>query len=556
MQAKPVFAQDELPDPSGRTAPAAALGLAETPSNRDMRAEGPAEMRNPRETRPRGLAATVLAATLLLSACGGGGGPSTGGGEGATPPIPAPAPMSPSPPPHPIAKPLPAEVRVSYRFSGRRVGIGPAFANERPDLDDLETRSGRGAIEVGSGRWRDPLGRDGSASAAEVVRFLRAFQTQQEREGGGDLVFVDFGAQKTLRIDSTARASERRATIAALRNINTSLPWQNRILLGPDIAERFVTEDIPEDEIHIHFTDGKALWPEPEEEGHYEPNILGIGGSNFDRDESRVLGGYTYIDREAVGSNSKRMEFVVLHEILHAWGLGAHVDPNLYPDALLVPILPRNLNTVPRLWLTVEGEAMLAEIQIAAGTRVSDLTVADLGPWEDDGFHIAGQTSLGVTDSGTMQFGAGYRNGFGRPWAWGPVPETRLRHNPELTGRRTATWVGSLLGFTGAGRPVAGDAEIGIDLASLQGRADFDDLESWGRETHPGAPGSGLVWGDGDLGYTIGVRVEAGTEVFVSVFAAGDDPGNVTGTFVGARHEGATGVLEHPDLSAAFGAAR
>ena len=250
------------------------------------------------------------------------------------------------------------------------------------------------------------------------------------------------------------------------------------------------------------------------------------------------------------------MEFVVTHELLHAWGMGAHVDPEAYPDALLVPRVRRDLREVPRLWLTVEGEALLAEINISPGTRVSDLTVADLGPWEDDGFHLLGQIALGGTSAGDMQFGAAHRNGLGRPWAWGPVPETRLRDSPEMSGLRTATWAGSLLGFTGAGRTVAGDAEIGIDLASLQGRADFRDLESWAQETHPGAPGSGQLWGDGDLDYTIGVRTEAGTEVLVSIFAAGDDPGVVTGAFVGARHEGATGVLEHPDLSAAFGVAR
>ena len=131
-------------------------------------------MKRPCETRPRGLAATVIAATLMLSACGAGGSP-TVGGEGATPPIPAPAPVPPSPPPHPLAKPLPAEIRVPYRSSGGRVGIGPAIASERPALIDLATQSRGGTIEVGSGRWRDPLGRDGSASVAEVVRFLRSF---------------------------------------------------------------------------------------------------------------------------------------------------------------------------------------------------------------------------------------------------------------------------------------------------------------------------------------------------------------------------------------------
>ena len=306
-----------------------------------------------------------------------------------------------------------------------------------------------------------------------MVRFLRSFQTQHHREEGGDLIFVDFGAQKTLRIDSKARPPERRATVAALRNINTALPWRHRILLGPDISESLAPEDIPEDEIHVHFTDGRAIWPDLEEGEDYEPNILGIGGSNLDREAHRVLGGFTYIDRQDVGRDATRLEFVVAHEILHAWGMGAHADPDAYTNVLLVPILPPNLHEVPRPWLTVEGEALLAEIKITPGTRVSDLTVADLGPWEEDGFHLVGQASLDGTSAGAMQFGAGYRNGLGRPWASGPVPATELRKNSEVSGRRTATWIGSLLGFTGTGRPVAGEAEIGIDLSSLSGRAEF-----------------------------------------------------------------------------------
>ena len=367
--------------------------------------------------------AAVLAATVLLSACGGGGG-SPPSGDGSTPQAPASGPSSPppntspespAPSPHPLAMPVPTEIGVSR--GGRQIGIGPAFTNERPDIGDLETRSRRGAFAVGSGRWRDPRGRDDSADAAEVVRILRSFQERQDHEGGGDLVFVDFGAQKTLRIDSTARASDRRAAIAALRNINAALPWRHRILLGPDISERLATEDIPEDEIHVRFTEGRASWPDPGEGEDYEPNVLGIGGANADRDAYRILGGFVYIDRQAVGRDAARMEFVVAHEILHAWGMGAHVDPDAYPDALLVPALPRSLDEVPRLWLTVEGEALLAAIGIAPGTRVSDLAVGDLGPWNEDGFHLVGQTGLGGPDADAMQFGAGYRNGLGRPWA-------------------------------------------------------------------------------------------------------------------------------------------
>ncbi|MDE0344862.1 MAG: hypothetical protein OXI66_03625 [Boseongicola sp.] len=186
--------------------------------------------------------------------------------------------------------------------------------------------------------------------------------------------------------------------LAALRNINASLPWGRRILFGPDIAKRLATKDIPEDEVHVHFTDGKALRPTDEEGDAYGPNILGLGGSNFYRDRSRILGGHACFDREATGRGNARIEFVVTHEIMHAWGMCAHVDPHEYPNAVLVPFVPRNLYKVPRLWLTVEGEALLAETILVPGTRVSDLTVADLGPWDDEGFHLVGQAGLGEID--------------------------------------------------------------------------------------------------------------------------------------------------------------
>ena len=484
---------------------------------------------------------TAFCAAALLSACGGGGG--------------APVPEAPPVAPHQAAEPLPADVSVS----GNHLGIGPAFANHGPDIDDLSagTETARNGIRTRSGHWRESQGRDGSADAAEVVRFLKSFQTQAYRESGPDsrLVIIDFGEQKTLRIDSTASRRERSMVRAALSNINTALPWENRILLGPDILERLATEDIPDGEIHVHFTDGKGDWPEdPEKDEDEGVRLLGIGGANSK--ELTVLSGFAYIDRTAVGRHDARMEFVITHELLHAYGIGAHVDPDAFAGGLLVPRLPANLDAVPRLYLTLDGEALLAEMRIDPGTPVADLTAADFGPWEDTGFHLLGWSEPGGVNADALKFGAGYRNDLGKPWAYGPVPATRLQDSPDLLGHRSATWRGSLLGFTGAGRTVSGDAEIGIDLRRLQGNADFIALESWTPETHPGAPGSGRRWGDGDLGYTIEVRTEAGTEMFGSTFAAGDDPGVVTGAFVGTAHEGAAGVLEHPDLSAAFGALR
>ena len=248
-------------------------------------------MKCPCETRPRGLAATAIAAILTLSACGGGDGPSTDGGEGAASPVPAPAPMPPSPPPSSACQALARRDSrsVPFRRRPRRDRPGLRGARDRlsmtlkPDPVAGRSRPAPGAGETRRVGTAAPVRRRWSVSSAPSRR-------QQERDGRDDLVFIDFGAPKTLRIDSAALASERRAVLAALRNINSSLPWEHRILLGPDISGRVATEDVPDDEIHIHFTDGKALWPESDG-GDYEPNVLGIGGSNFDREAYRALGG-------------------------------------------------------------------------------------------------------------------------------------------------------------------------------------------------------------------------------------------------------------------------
>ncbi len=64
------------------------------------------------------------------------------------------------------------------------------------------------------------------------------------------------------------------------------------------------------------------------------------------------------------------------------------------------------------------------------------------------------------------------------------------------------------------------------------------------------------MWQDGDLGYTIAIVREGTIEGFVSTSSSGDDPGVISGAFVGSEHEGAIGTVEHPDLSAGFGATR
>ena len=88
-----------------------------------------------------------------------------------------------------------------------------------------------------------------------------------------------------------------------------------------------------------------------------------------------------------------------------------------------------------------------------------------------------------------------------------------------------------------------------MDLAGLNGSAAFTGLEHWSAGEPPGSAGTGMRWGDGDLRYSIkldGNHLRSTT----------GDEGYVSGRFVGERHEGAVGILEHPDLAAGWGALR
>ena len=480
-------------------------------------------------------------ALLALAACGGGG---AGGPAGQAPP---PEAAQPSPPPDKSAG------------TGNFLGIGPAFAGQSPSAADLPAGSetARSGIRIRSGSWRDPQGRDGSRSAAEVIGFLRSFQAPAYRDDGpeADLLVVDFGGRKILRLQGAA-ARERKLVGEAAADMNAALPWDMRILLGDDLSRRIAPAEVPHNEIHLHFTDGKATWPSEymaPEDGSIR--ILGIGGANVSLTNFMVLGGFAYIDRRAmreVGLDEAETRGVITHEILHAYGIGAHADPERFPMSVLSPTA-ENLATTPPVYLSIDGEGILALARIPPGTPVAGLGPDDLGDWADTGYHLLGYAPLGGGDD-FVRFGAAWRNGLAKPWAYGPAPETRLRDNPALLG--SAVWNGGLLGFSGAGRTVAGDARIRIDLGSMNGRAGFTGLESWAPETHPGQPGSGRVWGDGDLGYSIEVTQGRGGEGFASASAPGDDPGWVSGVFAGPAHQGAAGILEHPDLSAAFGGTR
>ena len=192
----------------------------------------------------------------------------------------------------------------------------------------------------------------------------------------------------------------------------------------------------------------------------------------------------------------------------------------------------------------IDREAVQAAYRVLEPGTLPNQLFEDLGPWDDTSAHIRGDfASLG----GSVSFGVASRNGLAQPWAFGPTPWTDLADNQMLS--ETVTWSGRLLGFTPIVEVVGGAADLGVDLETLAGQLDFTNLEHWGANAVPRQIGTGAIWGDGDLGYTIGVH----GNIFIQT---GGDEGMVTGAFFGTAHEAMGGVVERTDLTASFGGTR
>ena len=464
--------------------------------------------------------------------------------------------------PGPVGKPVAAHFRAIQGY----LGFGPAFESERPAITDLDsaTESTRSGFKVRSGDWRDSRGRDGTRTAQQAIDYLQSLQDLFSRNKrrldptattGNELVTVDFGEQKTVRVYHTATAEDRRLLLTTLQEVNTALPYNQRLLLGEDTTSLVTTAaSVPRNEILVYFTDGKANWPQ----GDYD-DALGIGGTvTFDPQDNKkfvVFGGYVFIDNQNRVTSNLVHQKVIAHEIVHAFGMGTHADPTQFPLSLMVPTT-LNFRRVPLFYLNDDGDGVLAASTIGGGRTVADLNVADhLDSWTSSAFHLLGYKNLNSANQ-QIEFGAGFRNGLSKPWIYGIEPTAPLQNNQAFQGVDSATWNGSLMGFSASGETVAGDAKVEIVFSSSNGTVDFDNLEQWGVKSHPGTAGSGDMWGDGDLDYSVRLSNEGNINRFESTFADDDDPGVVSGTFVGSQHEGAAGIVEHPDLSAAFGATR
>ena len=327
--------------------------------------------------------------------------------------------------------------------------------------------------------------------------------------------------------------------------LNDSLPLDWRLLTSPDRVPVPAANEQPKDgEIVVIFSPYDA-WPASVRAGNCENKV---GCSWYWRNGSEILQGNVWIDYEDKEKASLRR--IILHEIIHTLGRD-HPDPYEFLESVMVP--GKRENTGFRL-SQLDRDALFAVYdRLEPGTRANAI-YAELGPWEDVSEVLYGLLPI---DGGNIRFGAVHRNGFTQPWANGPYPLRWLENNDTLFG--SASWSGRLLGFTPQAEPVAGAAVLTVQLDALDGprphgSMDFTDLEQWAAGVSIGPIGTGEMWGDGDLHYSMEVSANSFWRIRDDEHP-GDD-GLVRGSFVGVAHEGMVGTLVRDDLNAAFGGTR
>ncbi|MDE0373058.1 MAG: hypothetical protein OXI73_11020 [Rhodospirillales bacterium] len=389
---------------------------------------------------------------------------------------------------------------------GRHLMVG---VDQGAGVGRLAAATVRGDTTVRHGQLRDGVGAD------VLARYLSATV---------DDPALRWKSPPVVRFGGEGDQADYERVVRAVQLVNTILPEDRKVR----IASNAPSAD-PGTGIHFRFSS----------------EIVGYWGITHNSNSSNtnqitssritIYGDYT--------SNGDRQATILLaHELLHALGMfggSGHVPPDL--DSILeagAGIYDRAQGIPQPLSLLYPADR---EAMRALYTRLTDgASPTSFGSWSSTSQHVAG---VGRHSA----FGVALRNGYAEPWAYGLRPATALANNRSLSG--SATWVGTLLGLTPSAQTVAGDAAIGVDLATMQGTAAFTELESWASGAAPGAAGTGAQWLDGDLAYAISIRGN-------TFRRAGGDAGTLTGVFVGRSHEGATGTLERPDLTAAFGASR
>ena len=339
----------------------------------------------------------------------------------------------------------------------------------------------------------------------------------------------------TVRIAEGTNDHQRAMIMHAVAMVNRALPYQSHIRMGADAPALAAIDDVPDGQIFVDFARHEDWTPAP------DPNFRPTGQAvhrfaTENGEKTGHLASHVWIDSRLSPANRVTMSTAV-HELLHALGFGGHVTPGKYPESFLRETLPPLKTQLGAIDIAAL-QAFYGRLNVA--TDREDLSLDSFGPWESETVNLTGSFD-------GLSFGVRHRNGVSVPWTEGADPTTALADNPAIQG--TATWNGELVGFTPDQRSVVGKAEIGITLATLSGRAEFTEMQSWPAGQEPGALGNGVSWNTGSLGYTITVGGNY-------IRSTGGDAGVLHGRFYGRSHEGVAGTLERSDLTAAFGAGR
>ena len=473
------------------------------------------------ETRVGFLAALVAGSLLILNACGGSGGNSL------------------AIPESPLAYSNAAQTRHSYTpyETGSHIYTFPLSDDVTEvyiggGLEPLEplrhvATAGSG-IKYFMGSVRDGVG----------VDRLENYENDLTTRNGADPYglrgddFAPFFVQPSLYFDPDLLAPENAGIGQALYDsiliLNDILPPEFQIVVegSRDYAaaywgEIMVSLESPED---ISATCGE--------------NVVACA-------QYRTIGNYTYSATLHLPDDFDVTEYtfprkVIVHEFLHALGIQGHVDSIEFPDSIMGTVG----ETIPNLGHII-SKIDREVLQILYMSQRTDL-YNDWGEWSDTSFHLVGRT-----DDGTLNFGVALFNGLPQPWARGTLPDMALVDNADLSG--TATWTGSLLGFSGPA-PIVGKAEleVGLDtLSDVDNEQDlrFRDIAFLNRFES----GSEDRWFDTR---NIDYKVNVSGSVFQNVRGDEYEQGLVTGAFLGAGHEHMGGTVKRTDMVAAFGGSR
>ena len=239
----------------------------------------------------------------------------------------------------------------------------------------------------------------------------------------------------------------------------------------------------------------------------------------------------------------------MVHELLHALGIGGHVRSEVFPDS----ILGTDGEAIPNFGFILPR--IDREVLQAVYMSQRPLSYASFDEWGDTSFHLLARS----TDD-QLHFGVALFNGLAQPWVRGALPDGPLADNRRVYG--AATWRGGLLGYSGVA-PIAGDASLTVQVARLDDPSHQHDLRfsdiywvnRFGEATGPGSPppDSPVWFHQRDIDYKVLVADNA----FVNVpEALGHEQGIVTGAFMGKRHEHMGGTVRRRDLVGAFGGSR